>query len=758
MKKNKRDQIKLICDVGELCGPFCDSTSLEEFLQKIVEMIAHHMKSDVCSVYLFYDDTQELILKATKGLNQDFIGNVKLKLNEGLTGLALKELRPICERNASQNSNFRYFPGLGEERYESFLVVPIVRGKNRIGAIVIQNTIKDYFSDEDIKALQAITSQLANTIEMTRFIMSLEETHESRKAVSKKKDLKFVKGKVGSSGLAFSEVMVISDEINLRSYCQKHSGAYVLEDFIKAVRATEKQLNNIQKKVEEKLSDVASLIFTAQILMLKDKNFIDLITLKIKNGIDPIESIISVVESYVKKFESIPNPYLQERSQDVRDIGKRLLGNLIGKDQNVLNYEGRIVIAEELFASDILKLFSQKVKGVILLSGGVTSHLSILSQSLKIPLIIADEPALLSLPQGIKILMDAEQGNIYVRPSKEIIATFKNKEDTTLKSTKLKKNVSSETYTCDGSRVVLMANINLLGDLKSAHDFKAEGIGLYRTEFPFIVRNDFPSEEEQYIIYKKLVAGMLGKEITFRTLDIGGDKVLSYFQLHSKEANPFLGMRSIRFSLRHKDIFSQQIRAILRAGANSKIRIMFPMIASLDEFLEAKKIVSDCIKFLKKEKIPCNEKLQIGLMIELPSVLEILDDLACHADFFSIGTNDFIQYMLAVDRTNEKVAELYLPHHPSILRALNKVVKSAKKFNKEVSICGDMVHNEKYLNFLLGIGIRTMSLNPDYIPRIQNIIMNLNLEEAQNFANSVLKENRLKGIERLMLSFNNDSK
>jgi len=750
MKKNKRDQIKLICDVGELCEPFYDSTSLEEFLQKIVEMIAHHMKSDVCSVYLFYDDTQELILKATKGLNQDFIGNVRLKLSEGLTGLALEELCPICERNASQNSNFRYFPGLGEECYESFLAAPIVRGKNRIGAIVIQNTIKDYFSAEDIKALQAITSQLANTIETTRLILSLEEKHESRKLVSKEKSLKFVKGKVGSSGFAFSEAMVISDEINLRSYCQKHLGVYVLEDFIQAVETTEKQLNHIQKKVEEKLSDVASLIFTAQILMLKDKNFIDSIILKIKSGIDPTESIIRVVESYVKKFKSMPNSYLQERSQDVRDIGKRLLGNLIGKDQNALDYEERIVIAEELFASDILKLFSQKVKGVILLSGGVTSHFSILAQSLQIPLIIADEPTLLSLPQGINILMDAEEGNIYVRPSKEIIDTFKIKEDTALKSTQLKKNVSLKTYTSDGSRVVLMANINLLGDLKAAHDFKAEGIGLYRTEFPFIVRNNFPSEEEQYVIYKKLVKGMPGKEITFRTLDIGGDKVLSYFQLHSKEANPFLGMRSIRFSLRHKDIFSQQIRAILRASVNAKIRIMFPMIASLDEFFEARRVVFDCIKLLRKEKIPFNKNLKIGLMIELPSVLEIIDVLAYHADFFSIGTNDFIQYMLAVDRTNEKVAEFYLPHHPSILRALSKIVNSAQKFNKDVSICGDMVHNEKYLNFLLGIGIRTVSLNPDYIPRIQGAIMKLNLEEAKSCAKNILKVSSLKETTKLI--------
>ena len=749
MTKDKRDQIKLICDIGELCGLFGDSKSLEEFLQKIVEMIASHMKSDVCSIYLFYDDVQELILKATTGLNQNFIGDIRLKLNEGLTGLALKELRPICKRNASQNSSFRYFPGLGEEQYESFLAAPIVRGKNRIGVIVIQNTIKDYFSDTDVKALEAITSQLANTIETTRFILSLEEKRVYGKTVSKEKDLKFLKGKGGSPGFALAEAVIITDGIDLRSCYKNVSGGFTIEDFYKAVEVTEKQLNNIQKEIEEKLSDVASLIFSAQILMLKDKYFIDSIVRGIQDGLDPLESISRVIEVYVDKFKGISDKYLQERSQDVRDIGRRLLANLIGKKQNILGCEKRIVIARELFASDILKLFSQKVKGIILLCGGVTSHLSILARSLQMPLIIADEPALLSLPENTKILMDAEQGNIYVRPSKEIIGTFKDKEKAESASLKLKNSVLPETYTRDGTRVALMANINLLGDLKAAYDFKAEGVGLYRTEFPFIVRNDFPSEEEQYVIYKKLVNGMPGKEITFRTLDIGGDKVLSYFPHHSKEANPFLGMRSIRFSLRHRDIFSQQIRAILRAGLNAEIRIMFPMISSLDEFLEAKGVVLDCFKSLKKEKTPYNGKPKIGLMIELPAVLEVIDDLAGHADFFSIGTNDFIQYMLAVDRTNEKVADLFLPHHPSILRALKKIVDSVRTHEKDVSICGDMVHDEKYLSYLLGIGIRSLSLNPAYLPRIQFAIQKIDIDEARKSAEKVLTENLVSNVSRI---------
>ena len=371
------------------------------------------------------------------------------------------------------------------------------------------------------------------------------------------------------------------------------------------------------------------------------------------------------------------------------------------------------------------------------MSGGASSHLAILARSFAIPLVIADQPELLALPPGAKILLDAEIGNIYINPAEDVIKTFarRNKEREALG--KLKQAVFPETRTKDGARVRLLANINLLSDVKAALEFKAEGIGLYRTEFPFIVRSDFPTEEEQFVIYKRLVESMGGKEIVFRTLDIGGDKVLSYYNF-GKEENPFLGMRSIRFSLRHKDIFEQQIRAILRAGAKANIKIMFPMISSLDEFLEAKDVAAKCVKDLKRENITHHPNPPIGMMVELPSVLEIIDELSAAADFLSIGTNDFIQYMLAVDRTNEKVADLYLPHHPAVLRALNRVVKAAQKFNKDVSICGDMAHDERYLPYFLGIGIRSFSVNSLYIPKIQSAVARIKIKEAEIQAKKIL--------------------
>lgn len=748
----KRDHAKLICDIGELSGLFTDTKTLEAFLQKIVEMISEHMQSEVCSIYLYYEDTDQLVLRATKGLNPHSVGNVMMKLGEGLTGLALKEGRTICERNASSKSNFKYFPDIGEEKFESFLAVPIVRGQTKIGVIVIQNSQKNYFKENDIKAFKAVTSQLANTIETAKLLMTLNERRgeEQKEIIPSKLELKFIKGRVGSSGFAFAKSVVVDQGPNRILSLQEEFDSFSLEDFYRAVSLAQKQLEDFQKQIEERLSDVASLIFTAQILMLKDQTFIEAIVELINQGTNPPLAIITVVKNYVEMFSKISNPYLREKNQDVRDIGNRLLKNLTGVGEKTIGYEGRIVIAEELFPSDALKLSTQKVAGIILLSGGVSSHLSILLRSLNMPLVIADPPELLNLPEGTNILLDAEQGNIYINPAKSIVETFMEKERVRRTIDQLKNSVTPRTHTQDGASIKLLANINLLGDVHLARAFKAEGIGLYRTEFPFIVRSDFPSEEEQYIVYKKLVDSMPDSEITFRTLDIGGDKVLSYYH-HVKEENPFLGMRSIRFSLKHKDVFAQQIRAILRAGYRADLKIMFPMISSLDEFLEAKEMVLESMASLKKEKMACHEHPAIGIMLELPSVLEIIEDLAREADFFSIGTNDFIQYMLAVDRTNEKVAEFYLPHHPSILRAFKRILEAASLFKKEVSICGDMAHDEKYIPYFLGIGVRRISIDPRYLPKIQKAISRIELHKARKDVEVLLGKAKIKEVAELLM-------
>jgi phosphotransferase system enzyme I (PtsP) len=290
-----------------------------------------------------------------------------------------------------------------------------------------------------------------------------------------------------------------------------------------------------------------------------------------------------------------------------------------------------------------------------------------------------------------------------------------------------------------------MANINLLADLKVACELQCDGVGLYRTEFPFMVRRNLPTEAEQFTVYSKLVEMMKGKPVTFRTLDIGGDKTLSYYH-DMIEQNPALGLRSIRFSLQNKTVFAEQLRAMLRSGADADLRIMFPMISSIDEFCQAREVVYECLDVLEKRGVKYNRRPKLGIMVELPCVVDLIEDFAQEVEFFSVGTNDFIQFMLGVDRTNQNVADSYLPHHPSVLRALKKVVTSAERAGRQTSICGDMASQETYLLFLLGIGIRILSMDPNCLPRAQKAISKIELAEAEAIAENILSKTRVTDI------------
>ncbi len=745
----KRDHTKLICDVGEITGLFHDALSMEEFLQKITVMVTRHMECEVCSIYLYYADEHELVLKATKGLNPDSVNKVRMKIGEGLTGLALKERRSICEGQAKNNPNFRFFQDIGEEKFNSFLAVPILRGNVEIGVMVIQSEKKNYFSTEDIQVFRAITAQLAATIETARLLITLNDKKEKIPEVIPQ-ELKLIQGRCGSEGVAFATTMTISESLtDMRRYWLDGAKMYSEDDLHRALEKTERQLEDLQVKLEETLFDMTALIFNAQILMLKDKGFTDSIFSLVKGGMNPPLAVVEVVHDYVSKFSKIEDMYLREKIYDVKDVGRRLLENLTGHAVTQHDYQDKIVIARELFPSDALKLFSQKVKGIILLTGGATSHVAILARSLNIPLVVTNELALLSLDPQAEVLLDANMGNIYINPAPLVKDKVLQREELDRNVSSFKKMIQERPSTSDGVPVKLMANINLLGDLKAANEFKADGVGLYRTEFPFMIRSNFPSEEEQYLIYRRLVEGMPGKEITLRTLDIGGDKVLPYSD-YGKEENPFLGLRSIRLSLKYIDVFTAQLRAILRSGAGKRIRILFPMISSMDEFLQAKRIVQECAHQLKVENKEFIENPPLGVMVELPSVVEIIDELAQEADFFSIGTNDLIQYMLAVDRTNERVAQLYLPHHPSVLRVLKKIVDTGLKYGKDVSICGDMANDPKYLILLLGLGGRCFSMDARYLPRMHERLRHLSIQECEKLTREVLAQSQISRITQML--------
>ncbi|OGV75305.1 MAG: phosphoenolpyruvate--protein phosphotransferase [Lentisphaerae bacterium RIFOXYB12_FULL_65_16] len=751
----KKDNVDLICSVGELAGIFEKSQSLDQFLQQVVSTVAWHMRAAVCSVYLLHRGSDKLVLTANQGLNPAAVGTLRLRLGEGIVGTAVRELRAIREAHARNNPHFKPIPDLDEEQYEAFLVVPILRGSQRIGALVVQDPQPNYFDENDEKALRAIAAQLASTIENANLLLSLHprDTADTSAVPTPAKPLagyQFLRGIAASGGFAQGVTTVLAADATEPLALP---GKPPLADpqapmaFEAALARTEAQISRLQADMEEKLADVASLIFSAHLLILKDEPFSGEMRARIQRGHCPATAVVEVVNEFIHLFSQSPNAGLREKVLDVKDLGHRLLRNLSGSDDDQADYRGQVLIATNVLPSDLLKLSAQQAAAVVLVGSGAATHLSVLARSLNLPMVVVNDRRLFDLPEGTPVLVDGNQGTLFIRPGLEVAEHYEKLKAALLKVEVLAATLPPETRTADGCRVRLLANINLVSDVSVALRLRAEGVGLYRTEFPFIVRNDLPSEEEQYRIYAAIVREMHGREVTFRTLDIGGDKALSYFPIVN-EANPFLGLRAIRFSLRYREFFAPQLRALLRAGVGGPMRIMFPMIASLDDFLAARDVVWECVAALKHEGIPCIEAPVLGVMVELPAAVEIAEDLAREAEFLSLGSNDLVQYMLAVDRTNARVADFYRPDHPAVLRALSRVVRAGQRFNRPVSICGDMAGNPKFLPFLLGIGLRSLSLDARHIPAIKQAVTGIRLTDAEALAARVLQLGRCTDIAR----------
>jgi phosphotransferase system enzyme I (PtsP) len=742
------DHLNLLLNIGQLDWVFKGRSSIENLLDNIVVMVARHMRADVCSIYIYDDAKGELILRANTGFDPTVIGKIKLKRGEGIAGTVFEKNEPVCIVDGFTHPNFRYFKGTGEERYKSFLSVPIVSGSIPVGVIMLQRQQNNRFDNSDIKALQIVASQLAIVFENIKIIMSLKGAvpGESMRGKKEQLDGMFLKGKAASRGYAYAKAtLAIGTERFHDMAGQTFKKKYGLGELRKALDKTEKELAALQKAVEDKLSDAASMIFTSHLLILKDKSFLAAMTVSVQKGKNAPEAVIAAGQKYITLFSASSDPYIREKMHDIEDLVTRVIRNLAGKEAKLPPVRNRVVVANDLYPSDLLKLSSEEVKGIVLMSGGVTSHVSILARSLQIPMVIVNDPVMNNISDGDRILIDAEIGNVFINPGKDVVQEFKDRIDEQTAGI-APPAMRPITETKDGVRIKLMANINLLKDLELLGQLSCDGIGLYRSEFPFIIRKNFPTEEEQYFIYRKLAEGAPSKKVTFRTLDIGGDKIPAYWESADK-ANPFLGLRSIRFSLKYKDIFIQQIRAILRAGMDCDLKIMFPMIFSLEEFLQARGMVMECVNALKNSGDVFNDHPQIGMMVEVPAVIEIIEEFARIVDFFSIGTNDLVQYMLAVDRTNEEVAAYYIPHHPAVLRAIKRVADAAAACDKEVSVCGDMVNKANYLQFLIGCGIRTLSMNPVYLAENQKIIGGISAAKAETLTLRLLATGDISSIE-----------
>lgn len=751
----RKDNIDLICSVAELSGLFEKRSNVGGFLQDVVELVAGHMLSDVCSIYLYDQPNDSLVLRATRGLNPASVGSVRLSLGEGLTGLALKQLRPIREGKVHENPDFKTIPEVHEEEYHSFLAVPIRRGLTRIGVISLQHRKISYFDEHDTKALRAIASQLAATLENASLLMDLHNSHEKYSDSSAEEPGNVLSGTSACAGVGtgFAVHLDSPDSLQAPLLPRLESLDAEVDRFQNAIEKSRTQLEHLQVETEKNFSDVASLIFSSHLLMLRDEEFSGQMLDSVRDGVNPGDAVRNVVERYEKLFSGMNNPRLQEKVQDVKDLGHRILRNLGQATSEHGDYADQIVIAHELYPSELVKLAAQHVEGIVIGGSTVTSHISILARSLDIPVVSVHSRYIFKVPAKTELIVDGHSGTVHVEPDETTRRKYRDLHEKDSAQRVEVREVPPRAFTACGEHVRVMANVNLINDVRFARENNAEGVGLYRSEFPFIVRNDFPSEEEQHAIYTKIIDQMDGEEIVLRTLDIGGDKLGPTGETRV-EANPFLGQRGIRFSLANRDIFTDQLRAMLRAGSGADLSIMFPMISGLDEFLVARELVTRCIEELEREGIAFNHAPKIGAMIELPSAIEIAAELDREADFICVGTNDLTMYMLGVDRTNERVSDLFVNHNPAVLRCLARLASDIRDVSNRLSICGEAAADPVMVPFFVGLGIRRLSVEPRLIPSLKEDIGALKVKDAEQICTEMLEQASISGIERYIESKN----
>jgi phosphotransferase system enzyme I (PtsP) len=485
---------------------------------------------------------------------------------------------------------------------------------------------------------------------------------------------------------------------------------------------------------------VDSSLFDTHRMMLEDKSFLEKIHSFIEDGFAAETALQFTVDEYAGAFARMTDRYLRERATDVRDIGHRLLRNLLGVEEQKLELpEGGILVAEELTLSDLASIEPQRLTGISLATGGATSHATILAKSFEIPTVVGVDSLLETVHEGDSLIVDGNSGAVYARPSRDVLAEYERLDrEYRAFNRELESLHDLPAETVDGRRIMLEANIGLMGDLAFAHRHGAEGVGLYRTEFPFLTYRDFPDEEEQLRLYRRVIDALGPKRVTLRTLDLGADKYPSYLRL-AKEENPFLGWRSIRISLALPDLFKVQLRAILRASAYGSVRLLVPMISSAEEVWRTQELLEEARRELRREGTSFDEDMPLGIMIEVPSAALQAEELAREVDFLSLGTNDLIQYLLAVDRNNRKVASLYEPLHPAVLRAIAGTVRAAKKSGKPLGICGEMAADPVCALVLIGFGIDQLSMGSFYIPSIKRLVRSIEYSSAREMARRVLE-------------------
>lgn len=553
--------------------------------------------------------------------------------------------------------------------------------------------------------------------------------------------MKKLSGIGASSGIAIAKAYRLEEPDLTVSRKNIQNPAEETERFEKAVENAKQELKVIRDNANEKLGADKAAIFEAHLLVLNDPELLNPVKDKIKNeAVNAEFAMRETADQFIAMFESLDNEYMRERAADIRDVTKRVIAHLLGvqiPNPSLINEEV-IIVAEDLTPSDTAQLNKSYVKAFTTDIGGRTSHSAIMARSLEIPAVVGTKEASANIENGITVIVDGIDGQVVIDPTAETIAFYEEKKKQYEKQkAEWAKLVDEPTVTKDGHHVELAANIGTPKDVQAVLDNGGEGIGLYRTEFLYMGRDQLPTEDEQYDAYKTVLEKMNGKPVVVRTLDIGGDKELPYLNL-PKEMNPFLGFRAIRLCLEMQDLFRTQLRALLRASKYGNLKIMFPMIATVNEFQQAKAILLEEKDRLENEGIEVAENIEVGMMVEIPSTAILADQFAKFVDFFSIGTNDLIQYTMAADRMNERVSYLYQPYNPAILRLVSRVIDAAHHEGKWVGMCGEMAGDPIAIPLLLGLGLDEFSMSAASILPARAQIKKLSKQEAESFKETVL--------------------
>ncbi len=717
--------------------------SLAEILQHTVRLITEEMGTDVCSIYLLEPGTRSLVLTATEGLSPSAVGKVRLELGEGLTGRAVQEMRALAVEDASSHPGYRYFPETEEERFHSFLAVPLSIQTRPVGAIVVQTSTTRSYREDEIQTLTTIAAQLVGVVENARLVEALERQHADRyldglatwSEGTGRTDLpdETLRGTAVSAGIAIGPVvrrgMTDVSVDNLERSSEGYEAEWSRVET--AISLTRRDIARIQEAAEKETDEEHALIFSSHLLVINDPVVHDQIRGRLREGHPAERAVWDTVERFVEKLASVSDAYIRDRVEDLYDLRQRLLSHT-GSEHFERNLGEKVVVAPTIAPSLVIELKAEGARGIVSLHGGATSHGALLARSMGIPAVTGVGAAARRIAPGELVVLDGGAGKLVRSPSAETLARYEARaHELSERARSTRRFFSLPGKTADGRSVSLRANVSVTADLRTASEVGADGVGLYRTEFPFLIRERFPTLQEQVRIYEKVFEHFPRGPARFRLLDLGGDKLVPVEGIEA-DRDPFRGFRSLRLLLSHPEILREQVAAFVRAAAGRPVEILIPMVTTLPHLREAIALIRDAAADAPAGSV------SIGAMIEVPAAVTLAGAFARECDFLAIGSNDLVQYTLAVDRENERAASEDDPYHPAVLNAIAQVIAGSHEHEKPVTLCGEMASERRFAALLIALGIDALSLAPGAIPELKRLLSETDITPVEEARDSIL--------------------